>query len=349
MNIKQKLLLLILSTTLIPLVIIIAMHRLSIIMIGDKVTSNIAARIDENAIFNMQDIIDDFEKSLHLNVQLLETILEIQANEVEKALAGPGKIIPLPAEAKFGLIENISPPDKSVDVYASVNDKGQTVPFPVDFRNQRYLVTKRTNRKAVSRDLSRLTRLTAQYYRLYRMKADIIFWQHTSLESGLHTTYPAGGILPEDFHPENRDWYIRAKNRPGIVWSSPYIDASTQKPVITLSVSVRRPNGSFAGVTGIDIHLPDLFQWLKLNPDWADNAEGMLLVKGMTEQDRSIQILARMNYERASHQWDKPLELETLASQDKTEFEAFREDMLNGRAGVRIMRYKGEKAFWACL
>ena len=81
-----------------------------------------------------------------------------------------------------------------------------------------------------------------------------ILSMYLGLENKLMLIYPEGG-LPDGFDPTTRGWYIDAKaNEDEIIYSDPYIDASTGKNVITVSKTVKE-NGKVIGAIGIDMHL----------------------------------------------------------------------------------------------
>jgi len=66
----------------------------------------------------------------------------------------------------------------------------------------------------------------------------------------------ASTILPSDYDPRQRPWYLAALHLPkgnleGV--SAPYIDAGSGQPVITFYRKVLRPDQSLVGVLGIDI------------------------------------------------------------------------------------------------
>ncbi|TFG95564.1 MAG: HAMP domain-containing protein, partial [Calditrichales bacterium] len=216
----------------------------------------------------------------------------------------------------------------------------------MDYRRQNLFLTQGTSWGIVKKSAGQLAGLTHAYHRLNEMSLYTILWHHTSLENGLHLTYPAGNVLPKEFDPMKRNWYLLAKSTPGIVWSEPYTDASTGDPILTISTAVYSPDGRFAGVTGIDMYLPSIFDWLQLNPAWSEGAEGMLIARIREGDSLRIQIFARMNYQEDSRHWDKPLELESLKSEDTALFAGFLADVAAGKSGIRIMRYKGRKSIW---
>lgn len=63
----------------------------------------------------------------------------------------------------------------------------------------------------------------------------------------------------EDWSVNDRDWYIQAKsNQNQIIWSKPYFDVNTNRPMVTASKSVNNKNGEFIGVMAIDFYLDDI-------------------------------------------------------------------------------------------
>nr|WP_321501559.1 methyl-accepting chemotaxis protein [uncultured Dethiosulfovibrio sp.] len=69
--------------------------------------------------------------------------------------------------------------------------------------------------------------------------------------------------LPEGFDPRKRAWYQGALETDGTYVTEPYMDASTGRPVITVSYPVRRSDRSIWGVFGTDILLEDLRTFAK--------------------------------------------------------------------------------------
>jgi len=140
-------------------------------------------------------------------------------------------------------LQKISLDDKE---YLYVDGSGKKIPVDVDFNRQNYFVVSGVTEKRVIRDMSRMVPMTKEYHRLFQMNQSLITWMHTSLEKGIHFTYPAGNKLPSSFDPRRREWYKGAIRNDSLYISYPYIDASTKNPIITFSKSVFYPDGSFA-------------------------------------------------------------------------------------------------------
>lgn len=337
---------LLLAITLIPLIGVIAMYEFSINRVGDNVSHQIRLTLDENASLNMHRDLIKFEKILRANIVLLQSILLLQSNELEKALSQPVLSMKSLDGNSFGRDESIKEPSVSPGKYQKLHTDGSMKSLSVSFQQQDFFIPKGLDLKKVRSDLMRLSRMTGEYYRLYQRNSDLILWQHTTLVNGLHTSYPSGAIFPENFDPRRREWYIEVKKSGALYYSNPYIDALTGKPVITISVPVRSSDGTIMAITALDFSLSDVFQWLDLNPNWSNNAEGMLIVKDSAQQSDNMIILAQMKYDTPQYQWDEPLGFEYLGSEDTLAFAALKTDLLNGRSGIRRMPYKGKDALW---
>ncbi|CAH2214663.1 methyl-accepting chemotaxis protein [Tepidibacter aestuarii] len=70
-------------------------------------------------------------------------------------------------------------------------------------------------------------------------------------------TYPTVEF-PEGYDPTQRGWYIDAMSSDKPVWSKTYIDAVTNKNIITLSVKLYDSNNNVKGVLAVDIQLDSI-------------------------------------------------------------------------------------------
>ncbi|WP_444996910.1 methyl-accepting chemotaxis protein [Aliikangiella sp. IMCC44359] len=64
-------------------------------------------------------------------------------------------------------------------------------------------------------------------------------------------------VLPDDYDPTQRPWYIAAKQKGGISYTKPYIDATTHQLVISVAAPIYK-NSQFLGVAGIDMQMADI-------------------------------------------------------------------------------------------
>ncbi|EJO5346786.1 methyl-accepting chemotaxis protein [Clostridium botulinum] len=84
-----------------------------------------------------------------------------------------------------------------------------------------------------------------------------------------------GWVPPSDYNLKQRDWYKDTIAKNGIAYSSPYIDATTKKMVITIGKPIKNA-GNTIGVLAIDISLENLRDLVeKATP--VENSYGFLL------------------------------------------------------------------------
>ena len=347
MTIRKKLMILLFSITLIPLLVIILLYQLTINYLSNKISDDIATTLEETGRYNMQQMLNEYETNFRVNARLLQTMIQLQAWEVENALSRPAASGKLPTDHHFGFDSTLSEPTTVFQNYQRISSDGTLTPFEISFRRQDFLLTGSGGNPArMSSDLLRLSRMTGEYLRIYQLNPQMIFWQYTALENGLHTSYPSGAAFPDTFDPRQRGWYQGAKNSGSIYWSIPYLDVPTGKPMLTVSHPVYLPNGSLAGVTAIDIALTSLFQWINLNPRWTENAVGMLIYPEGVDSLGALKIFASMNYQDSTVIWNQDLAMTSLASSDQKQFSLFLQDLKSGQGGIRRMPYQGRQSYW---
>jgi len=101
-------------------------------------------------------------------------------------------------------------------------------------------------------DIAKFTRLSSTLKSISHQYQDGIYWIYASLENGIHISYPGHGGYPAGYDPRQRPWYKEAINSNTVSWL-PVVDATTGQLTLTVSMPFRRPDGSLAGVTGMDL------------------------------------------------------------------------------------------------
>jgi sigma-B regulation protein RsbU (phosphoserine phosphatase) len=197
----------------------------------------------------------------------------------------------------------------------------------------------------VKDDIARLAPLTSLSRELYDEHSDLLHWIYTALESGVHCSFPGHGGYPETFDPRKRPWYLFARERGEATGNPPIVDASTGQVMISVSAPVRGPDGSFAGVTGIDVRLLDVLERIRAREDWTANGQAILAAfEKNGPRDRMI-VLSQRGYLAGDRKWDVPVEVATL-KEDHPVFSKMLADLHGGRSGVRRMPYEGKDCMW---
>ncbi|MDU2064356.1 MAG: methyl-accepting chemotaxis protein [Sporomusaceae bacterium] len=64
--------------------------------------------------------------------------------------------------------------------------------------------------------------------------------------------------MPSDYDPRKRGWYANAKDKTGLIFSDPYIDATTKKFCVSPAIALKDSQGKLKGVMAEDILLETL-------------------------------------------------------------------------------------------
>ena len=340
---------LLLSIALIPMVACAVIYRQSMYRLGGRMASGMKEDFAEIARRRLQRIVVDYGRIINRDQRALVRAVETQATAVEARLAkGPPPAPRILRAPDYDSAKNL-PDDMALSKkHLRLGADGKQHPVSVTYSDQVYFLVRGADKQASADDMSRLSTMPKVYRRVYESNPSLMYWQYTSLESGFHTSYPGHGGYPDDYDPRKREWYIGAKTTGELHW---YLmpDASTRTSTLCAAMPVRKPDGSFAGVTAIDVPLIAVLDLLTLPEAWRPNAETMLVYPGPAEeglQDKLL-ILVQKSYQQHKKDWKESLELQILKSSDGDELAALTADIDAGRSGVRRMKYKGRDSLWA--
>ena len=376
-KIRSKLLVLLLGMALVPMILVGLVHRLTMDQLSRKLSGTSRRAIEDQADTsetvleelgdesqqalvdtaraNLQRIVEDYSQILDRNSRILELALRLQATEAEQCLAEPA-----PADAKVLMASSFDtgqgvPSDSAPSpVHRMAAGPDKLRPMRVAYSAQAFLPVRGVSASSLRDDMARLSPMSTAYRQIHDAVGGLVFWQFTALGKGLHCTYPAHGGYPADYDPRLRPWYTLAKERfekgNAEVWLPPSVDVTTGDRMLSLSKAIRYPDGTFAGVTGIDVLVDTIFHGLKLPTPWMRKSASMLVLPGRflaAYADRQLVILVRKRYPAPKADWRRPVTLEELHAADRTKLEQIITASLAGRSGVVRMPYEGTDSLWA--
>ncbi|MGE0384515.1 MAG: SpoIIE family protein phosphatase [Gammaproteobacteria bacterium] len=276
---------------------------------------------------------------------ILELALRRQAREVEYRLAG-APVGPTPVILAQAYDDPARLPANTVhsEKYFRFGANGAREPLPVSFANSAFRLASGVRRADVDADIARLGSMDEFHREVYSRYGEWLHWQYTSLENGLHMTYPGHGGYPADFDPRDRDWYRAARSEHALVWTRPIVDVATRQISMSVAMPVTRPGGRFAGVTAIDVPVTQLLRESALPPKWVGS--GRAYIVQPTTSGR-LWVIAKQSYGETGGDWKTMLRGEPLVSADTAALAAMVVDMQAGRSGIRELPYRGDRAFWA--
>ncbi|HUT56604.1 MAG TPA: SpoIIE family protein phosphatase [Phycisphaerae bacterium] len=383
MRIRAKLLLLLLGISLAPLLVSSVFQRMSVRRLGSHLAGRtrdsltVLARrsgelraeqsaasgrllaslardsrevLEAKARRHLQLMVDDYGRMLKLSRKAVETAVELQAREVEFRLAGPP---PAAARGTVYFADRFKvggelPPDANLsETHMRLDPNGRLQPMLISMAHQAYVLPPGVREGDVRGDIARLSTMSQVYQRIHQANPHVVFWQYTALETGVHTGYPGKGGYPQGYDGRQRPWYLLAKRTGKLTWAPPAIDALTLTVLLPIVKPVRRPDGSLAGVTGLDVPLTGVFRELQLPEAWSAGALTMLAAPGPAggEHEGHLVVLAENVHQRRDQPWRKPAKLRRLECDDPNDLAALAAEARAGRPGVRKMLYRGR----ACL
>ncbi len=349
MKIRGKLLLLLLFIALVPLLASSLLHRHSIRQLGSHLAQDTRSILMQNAHSLLRRVVDDFGATLERDRTLLRLTVQFQKREVERRLAAPP-----PASARLYFPGDFDRGTLSpMELLPSVRHfrpppLHPSGPLQVSYWEQVVLLPEGLDQKAVTEDLARLSTMAEAYRFVHQFNQERIYQQHTTLESGVHTSFPGRGGFPPGYDPRNEDWYRRVKET-GRRSLQVTPDLSARELNLVAALPVYRPDGALAGVTAIDVPIVELFKDLKLPDEWAPSAERLIVFpepQAGSPQTR-LKIIVRDGPSRSPPGASPEAEKIFLDSEDRAELAALADDVAAGKSGVRRMRFGGKDALWA--
>jgi sigma-B regulation protein RsbU (phosphoserine phosphatase) len=350
MSIRWKFLILFMTFSLAPLLVVTLVGQRGIVRMGETISGLAKKNRTEIVSKELQQTATDYAKILGREKEVLELTLRIIARDAERFLSEPPK-----SAAKVYFAEDYDNPAKAPrDLVTSPKHIRGTAgegaePMVVSFGHQVFLVRPGADWRYVATDIGRLRRLLPLHSEFESQLGDIIYWQYVSLESGVHATYPGHGGYPATYNPQTRPWYILAREKGELAWSTPYIDASTRQVIMTASMPVRHSDGSFAGVAAIDVLLSEVLQVHELSSQWSTAMRSFLVWSGVKEEtgEYGLWVVAQKDYVENTAAWSGAMGVERLASSDVEIMELMEGEIKARQAGYIDMPYFGVDSVWA--
>ena len=344
MKIRGKLVVLQVAIALVPLLAATVTLLLSMRRLGNSLADRARDGLIGEAQDNLQLIVTDYSQILIRDGQILTLLTRVQAQQVEARFAMPIPQDPLVYFAADYDARRVPDMERS-GRYVRMGPEGQTMPVPVNYEHQVFYIAPETTDE-IDEHIARLSTMTPVYRQLHLANPGLVYWQYTALRSGIHSSYPGHGGYGDDYDPRQRPWYEKARQRGGLVWVEPFIDASTENPILSVAMPVYDPQGQFAGVTAVDVLVESLFSQLRLPTAWEQDANIMLVLpdpQGPPEQARILLEQGR----RPIVAQGVSMRVAQLEPALRAPLVEMIEAAAEGRTIVRTMPWRGESALWA--
>jgi sigma-B regulation protein RsbU (phosphoserine phosphatase) len=206
-----------------------------------EVGNDLAARTREVLIretsLELKNLVEEHATILRGERDLVEMMLQVQASELEKIFAGqPPSQNTFKAPSTF---ESRDPKRTEAEPAGNKHIRRMGMmgsrPLDVSYRKLTEWIPSGVSETEAGEVLSKITGMIPTYRSLEQKQSDLILWQLTAFENGIHTVYPAIKRMPMMRGGLKFDWYELAKKRNQVVWSKPDIDPFTMQIVFTVS------------------------------------------------------------------------------------------------------------------
>lgn len=347
--IGTKLSLLLPALALVPLLTLTWLDYRATRALASTLAEETRASLRRLAEEQLEQLVDGYSAVMLRESELVEMILLKQAREVELRLAD---VVP-PAPAATVLFDSdLDAGRGSVRLgelprAARSASEGSAGRVPVTYDTQAFRLPPEADgaRASFAADIARLASMTEEYRAVRARNPDLLLWQYTTLESGLHSVYPGHGGYPVDYDPRLRPWYIAQKHSPALTWHEAQIDASTREVIVVASLPVHHADGSFAGVTAVDLPITAALARFPQPSGWAAQARFQIV---MPEAQRAaLRVYAKQDYETQGARWSTMLQPEWIAAGDARTLAGVVADMRSGRSGTVTFDDGRTRARWA--
>lgn len=350
MRFRYKLLILMMLISLVPMLVMRLGFVRNVRLLGDRIVKTTSEQLVNDAEDRLRVLVDCFSKLLRSESSKLRAVVLFQAQEVEAALAAAPVNNPDNYIIQNARIYHEPPPNAENDPrYYRRSRTGEILPLEISYRRQVFQLKPGLQERDAAKDIARLSSLTPVYSKLTEPIRNSVLWQFTTLENGLHSTYPAHGYTPLMMDARNLPGYKWATSLARDTGSLPYVDPATRQVVVSVSSPVNGPDGKFAGVTGLSIPMRVfLGQGIVVNNIPAEtNYYVGFIAKDEKSDRRRIMLAAGVDYMKTRHRsWRLPMDPEWLISSDKIEYEKVMDDFERGVGNSRRLPYKGRDSLW---
>ena len=289
----------------------------------------------------------------------VELLLYLQTQAVEQALTGSPPSSESPV-FNWSLEEEWPDHNKNITAvdHYRLSRNGEHKNLPVSYSEQ-VMETPKDSLSARQAAERRLLRALDPFYeRLSRISRQVLLWQVACTESGLFSVFPGVSYMPAYYDPRMSYWYRNVKKTGAMQWTLAYVDPISKQQILTLAMPIKKPNGSFIGVSAAHVPISVMLERQEITSQIPPNTMIILASresfaykmpgKAERDQDQEALIIAKPEYDmnKRGH-WRQPTKPEFLSSMHSIPFKAMLMDLKAGRSGSQRMEYEGKDSLWA--
>lgn len=344
MTIRNKLLILLLGVSLVPLIAYFIFDISFSGIVRNRIQKTLRSAVEERAKDRLVQTVMSYEEKLKLSRQAVRFGVRHYADQVQQILwsinvgrerpASRRPLMRMPSE------EITAEADKK---YKFINHQGQEGQV-IDFESQFVLSGQRESQNYPQLQSAQLSRTCRN---IYTINPESILWIYILLTDGTVGLYPSVGFWPyEPGHDLRQEsWYVNAERREQFSFIQ-RIEPLTGKTVMTAALPLFDQDNSFAGVVAIDTDLSGMLDRMEIPQQWQKGAWKLLirLPRQQGTDPNEAEIVCCTTFLQSQEGTGKPSRLLEICSPEDAE--KMIQDSRSGKAGFIRRPYNGVDSLW---
>ncbi len=338
MKLRWKYFLVLVAASIVPLLIVTWISQNASRRLGETIFERAQNDLTETISQEMVRATRNYSDLINLGGFASEQVLRRLAARAELALT-----LPPPPNTRLYYAADFddprsAPKDMALSTNHPIRAEGRVVSHKrISREYPNFLLAPGTMKEDVAKDIARFTRLSSTLKSISHQYQEGLYWIYASLENGIHISYPGHGGYSAGYDPRQRPWYKIAIKSNTVSWL-PVVDATTGQLTLTVSMPFRRPNGSLAGVAGMDLKIKYALAESETAARWSQKMSSFVIgvEKNSSSKKEKIWVLSSQNKNVPAG--SKSVE-EILIQHP--EIEALFHLIKNKKSGYLDMTYKG--------
>ncbi|ACS79853.1 PP2C family protein-serine/threonine phosphatase [Maridesulfovibrio salexigens] len=344
MKIRFKLLLLLLTVSILPLILVQAGVLDSLRSLSDEIGGEVRKELVNKSSVELKRLVEDHARVLSKQRRIVELNLQQVSAELS-AWIEDGNEFSLP-EVFLGSNSEQGDIERLEEKYEQRDQNMMHGSYVLDFDSVRYTAAHSSSRSSIlpyGTSDAVLPLLKAVELK----NPELTLWIRAVFNSGESLVYPATTGMRMSMH---KTVPIINKN-PVPSWSLPQKDLLTGRTVLTASLGVFVKKEAVGSVS-IDVPLDTLLHGYNHLDVFSHNIDSLLVRlepngNGTSGVEVVAKEVAASSRKSMMHMWEPPSTQMLLSSTDATLFSRFHKFLEAGKSGVMSMPYNGRDSIWA--
>ena len=344
MTIRNKLLILLLSVSLIPLIVYFTFDISFSRIVRNRIQNTLRSALDERARSRLVETIDNYDKTLKISAQAVRYGLRHYAEQVQRSLWSVNITTEQPSSARYLITLSSEDISREAKKYQFVNSSDNPK-LAMDFESQFVFPPHNVSQSPLWFQLSELTKICKD---IYAINPESKLWIYTVLADGTAALYPSCGFWPYSpgYDLRQQPWYINARKNKQLT-PTLRVEPLTGRTVMTVAIPFYEQDSSFAGVIALDIDLSSVLDRMNIPEEWKKNSWKLLIwlpEEKKLEVDEA-KVICCTSFMESQEGPGKPSRLLDICDPNSTR--TMIENSTSGKAGFIRLPYNGVDSLWA--